>query len=710
MKFYFILKSSRALKLSCLLIVFLLLSGCTKNSNPTGDQGSLSDSSIKPKVIFTLPADKSVGPFDIYNPGSGSSRPSFVLQFNKLMSTYSLKVGAITCKGFDRPVVVILHLTSIPVIYDKAQSANRTGTTESVDTQHRSNKPESYDDVLEFDIFDSLTYETGYGGVQMRYAVGKTYTVTIDTSLEDINGNHLQTSYTFSFTPEPNFRVIYSFPAAGQTNVNILNGQYMEVMFNSPLQASALSQITITPTLKGKWSFYNGDSTVASFSSIDAMKYNTAYSIAIPAGVGDNYGHQLVSNYSSGFTTTPFQVQSVSPTDGSTNVSSTTEVYFSMTGGIDTSTIRSAFTISPSTTGTLYYSGNGPTDFYFMPAPGFAFNTKYTLTLSTALRATDGTYLSAPFSASFTTQAFQVTSTSPSDGSINVPSSQNIYVYLNGPIDTSTVRSAFSISPNIAGYFTDYYGSDYFEFTPYNGFSMGTNYTVSISTALKALNATPLPSDYTFSFSTQPFQITSCSPSNGTSDWPLNYSPISVYFNTLIDTASARAAFSINPNTSGYFSFYNYSGSPEFTFTPNNGFKLGTTYSVVISTAMKSLGGGNLSSPYTFSFSTVPFRVSISPTDGSTGVSRGTSIEVYCDAQYDTSTVRSAFSISPSVSGSLQFFGNSNYSPYFSFYPTNSTSFSANTKYTVTISTTLKAYDGTPLPQTYTSTFTTGSY
>lgn len=125
---------------------------------------------------------------------------------------------------------------------------------------------------------------------------------------------------------------------------------------------------------------------------------------------------------------------------------------------------------------------------------------------------------------------------------------------------------------------------------------------------------------------------------------------------------------------------------------------------------MKSRAGSSLASPYAFSFLTTPFQISIYPSDGSTGVSRGTQVQVDCNSKYDTSTVREAFSITPTVSGALQLSGNEYYYPSFVFFPTSNTSFAANTQYTVTVSTALKAIDGTSLPQTVTSTFTTGQY
>jgi len=692
----------RTIEVSFILIIPLFLSGCTQTSNPTTDEGNLSDPSIKPAVIFTLPANSATGPFDIYNPGSGSALPSFVVQFNKLMSTYSIVPGAITCKGFDQPVAVIPHSNEI-IIYvnSKEGSGKKKNASSEITSQgHRSDKPKAYNNILELDIVDS-EYATYASAPRMAYVLGKTYTITIDTSVQDINGNHLQTPYTFSFTPEPNFRVIESVPADNSKNVSITGGSSIGLLFNSPLQSGSASQLKLSPSPNGKWVIYSYDSTEAYFSTADTLLYNTTYTITAPASLKDNDGHQLGSNFSSSFTTTPFEVLSVNPANGSTGVSNNYSLSFAMSGPIDTSTLRSAFTISPGVAGYFSFYYSEPSYFYFTPTNGYAFNTKYTVTLSTGLKASNGTPLAAPYAMSFTTQSFEVSSTYPADGSTNWSSDQSITVYLSGPIDTSSVRSAFSISPSVAGFFSINPSS--FEFTPTNGFGMGTTYAVSVSTALKAQDGTHLQSPYNFSFSTQPFEVTYTDPSNGETNVSPNYT-INIEFNGSVDTSSIRQAFSTSPSVPGYFN--SYYGSPYFTFTPNVSFGMNKAITVTISTAMKSQNGSHLSSPYSFSFSTQPFQVTgIYPSNGSAGVSRNLyDIQISCSATIDTSTIRSAFSINPSVSGTLFFYnGNDN----FYFYPNRE--LSANTQYTVTVSSSLKAFDGTPLSQNYTSSFITGS-
>ncbi len=112
----------------------LFTAGCKDSLKTTvvsGGDGDLSNPSIQPQVVFTLPSSGSTGPFKVFNLGDGVALPSFVIQFNKLMSTYSIQTGTIICSGFDKPVRIALHSQSAYPVYKMGKVA-------------------AYDDVLEF--------------------------------------------------------------------------------------------------------------------------------------------------------------------------------------------------------------------------------------------------------------------------------------------------------------------------------------------------------------------------------------------------------------------------------------------------------------------------------------------------------------------------------------------------------------------------------
>ena len=472
---------------SCLTAT-VWLTGCEDNvvnNVITYERGSLTDPDIMPQVIFTIPASNSTGPFeDIFNAGNGYYYPHFIIQFNKLIthgvivvgpigessggdpSTSSSESGPITIEGFDEPAVVRLF-----DVYGA-----------------------EYSDIIAFRVYP----ENGYYS-PLPYQVGHTYTVTVDTSLEDINGNHPITPYRFSFTPEPFFRVVRVFPTDGVTDLSTTQS-YISITFNSTITASSLSLIQVQPGLQGTWKIGSDSSHVFLYPN-SFFNFNTTYSITVSQDAEDRFGNSLAGGFQSTFSTAPFEASPSWPQDGDIDVSPSTSISAQFTGYADTTTIRSAFAISPDIAGTLYPDATG---FVFYPLDGLLASTTYSVTLSPSLTAWDGTALTPPISWSFTTGQFGVTNSSPSDGEKNVSRWRWINVSCNSALDSVTVATAFSISPPIAGSISYYPTSTSFYFFPSAIFDSYQLYTVTISTSLRSARGDVLQEPYTFSFMTGP--------------------------------------------------------------------------------------------------------------------------------------------------------------------------------------------------------------
>jgi hypothetical protein len=130
-----------------------------------------------------------------------------------------------------------------------------------------------------------------------------------------------------------------------------------------------------------------------------------------------------------------------------------------------------------------------------------------TITVSVGENALDkdGVPLGTPFSFSFRTAPFGLTSTYPANADVFVSPSQRISLRFNSYVILSSVEQAFSISPSVSGTFS--YGGNYpYEnrnevvFYPSQPLSFNTKYTVTISTAAKDLNSIPLKEPHSFSF------------------------------------------------------------------------------------------------------------------------------------------------------------------------------------------------------------------
>jgi len=135
-----------------------------------------------------------------------------------------------------------------------------------------------------------------------------------------------------------------------------------------------------------------------------------------------------------------------------------------------------------------------------------------------------------------------------------------------------------------------------------------TTITVRVNSSARDLDGIPLGKDFSFSFRTAPFELTSTYPRNA----ELFVSPfqqISLYFNTYVIKSTVESAFSISPSISGAISYGGYSdyeNKNQINFSPSAAMAPNTKYTVTISTSAKDMYGVALKQPYSFSFVTRP--------------------------------------------------------------------------------------------------------
>lgn len=422
------------------------------------------------------------GPFAVYDRGDGIDKSHFVVRFNKLMSKFTVLPGTVVCTGFDRPVQVRLFQKYI-IIIDKAPVVSSANSGDNY-----------YSDLLAFSIYDSSNNYT-----KMDYRVGRTYTITLDSTIEDINGNRLGRPFSFSFTPEPYFRVVGFRPRDRSTDVDA--ELYPVIFFNSSVDQSINSSIQFAPAIYAGWQLSYYDSTIVTTAAPVLLKHSTAYTLTVQQDARDAAGRQVSQSYSTNFTTVSFRLLSSYPTDGM-NVRMNQEVGFNFSGVIDTGSVRGAFQISPIVSANFAIFNRS---FYFWARENLSPNTRYTVTLSTSLMAHDSTHIPRGANFSFTTAQPRVESTYPWNSDTNVVVTNNISINFSGAIDTSTVRTAISASPDFSRtyeVFQSPFSSNVLRIIPAPPLSANTTYTISISTALKLKGGWNIISPYSFSFKT----------------------------------------------------------------------------------------------------------------------------------------------------------------------------------------------------------------
>lgn len=243
-----------------LLITIAFIFSCEGPQGPTGPSGAdaLTDPSVKPKVIWTSPLDGQVGP--IMNFGN-----NITIRFNKIMDISTLYQS--------------LELLPSQTGYAWIDT-NWTGLT--------------FGDIAFIGVnSDSSTY----------WKIGQTYTFTVLPTLKDINGNSLSSPYSFSFTPEPYFRVTSTYPQNGSTKVDRYSP--IGISFNNRIDFQSFqSSISISPSIPGNWENYYSYNQV-SFSPTSELFPNIKYTITISTGMRDAQGRALPSTFTFSFTTGP---------------------------------------------------------------------------------------------------------------------------------------------------------------------------------------------------------------------------------------------------------------------------------------------------------------------------------------------------------------------------------------------------------------------
>lgn len=465
-----------------ILPLMILLSGCTKDNTVTtiGDEGSLLDPHVMPRVVATYPAESTTGPFNLYASSAEYLKPHFVIQFNKIINTLAFQQDWISIQGFDRPVSVrplryFCYYCKYPFLGKSSQSSD-----------------DILSNVLGFSVYDSSGYLNA-----MRYRIGQTYSVKVNAELEDFNENHLQQPYQFSFTPEPYFRFVSSSP--GDRETGVYPTEDVRVSFNSPVDATIFPSVHLVPSVAGQWSIQSDSSSVV-FQHFQPFPFNTLFTCAVDGDAKDVVGNQIHSASSLSFSTLPFKMTNTNPSGlGQFPLALTQFVSLYFSGSIDTGSVRGAFRIIPDD-GIVLQPFSA--DITFGPSAEWRPNTAYTVTLSTNLKADDGTHLASPVSISFTTDRFRVSGTYPNNGSIGVDRGTETDVYFTTAIDTGSVRRNFSINPNIAGYLYLYPSASWFGFRPITQFAADTTYTVTIAGSLRSMSGYTIGSPFTFSFRT----------------------------------------------------------------------------------------------------------------------------------------------------------------------------------------------------------------
>jgi hypothetical protein len=378
--------------------------------------------------------------------------------------------------------------------------------------------------------------------------------------------------------------------------------------FDRPVLVRPLLRYYYYPLRKTSQSSDEILTNVVGFSVFDSLgsqglkqyRLGQTYTVTANAALEDFNENHLQQPYQFSFTPEPyFRFLSSSPRDGEQSVRPWSTLSISFNSPINANLFSSLQMVPPVPGRWFILDDSSSADFQH-PRP-FPFNTSITVSVNAGAVDGEGHLIHSPASFTFKTKPFEVTGTYPQQlGQFPLGLTQAVQINFSGPIDTSTVRNAFSISPDVGISLIPY--SEVIFFRPSGEFKANTAYIVTLGTGLQGDDGTPLTTPVSLSFTTDRFHMSGTNPSNG-SDGVDRGTVIYVYFNSLIDTGSVRSSFSVTPSTAGTFDF-DTPPTDRFGFRPNTHLAAYTIYTVTISGAMRSGGGNTLGSPNEFSFGT----------------------------------------------------------------------------------------------------------
>ena len=511
------------------------------------------------------------------------------------------------------------------------------------------------------------------------------YTATVQggiSGVKDLAGNALANDHIWSFTTvavDNTAPIITSvLPLNGASTVSV--GTTVTANFSEAIDASTVS--TSTFELRNSANILIGAAVHTSGSQViltpsAALAGSAVYTATVQggaSGIKDVAGNALAEDYSWSFTTVdvdniPPAVTSVSPVNGTTGVSTNTTVIANFSEAINASTVTgSSFQLRDAGNnligGTLNTSS---AQVIFTPSSALTGLTVYTSTIqggTSGVKDLAGNALVNDYVWSFTTVTVDntpptVTSVSPANGTTGVSTGANVIANFSEAINASTVTTTtFQLRDAGNNLIPASVSTSSGQITldPTSTLTGSTVYTATITggaSGVKDLAGNALASNYSWSFTTvsvdiTPPTVTSVSPANGTTGVSTGANVIANFSETINASTVTITTFQLRDAGNNLIPASVSTSSGQVTLDPTSTLTGSTVYTATITggaSGVKDLAGNALASNYSWSFTTVsvdntpPTVTSVSPANGTTGVSTGTNVIANFSEAINASTV-----------------------------------------------------------------------
>jgi hypothetical protein len=266
---------------------------------------------------------------------------------------------------------------------------------------------------------------------------------------------------------------------------------------------------TVTDTGSGidtlSWSLTSGPGLIifgdpqAEDTTIRAASTGSTYYIRLTAT--DNAGNSAWDEFVLEWDSKPPTITGVTPTGENKSIASAISISFSEE--MNTTSVESAFAISPTVTGTFSWSGNTMT---FTPTSDLAYETEYAITITTGAKDLMGNALELAYDWQYTTE-IEVDLTAPTVASVSlsgkdVEVTNKVVITFSEEMNHTSVEDAVSISPSVEILDYSWMGNK-LTISFATDLEPGTDYTVSVGTDAEDEAGNALEEPYTEQFSTE---------------------------------------------------------------------------------------------------------------------------------------------------------------------------------------------------------------
>ena len=416
--------------------------------------------------------------------------------------------------------------TDISVTFSEAMNESSINTSTFVVTTGSTtvSGSVSYDSrtlTATFNPSSSLSYSTAY-------------TVTLDSAVEDLAENSLESDYSWSFTSES--APDTTPPEVSGTSIpngaaDVAVSSIISATFSEELDSNSVSTSTVLlydgyTQVSGTVS-YNASTNTAVFTPYDSLSYDTAYTAQVTTGVCDVAGNYMSGTYSWSFITSdtpdtaPPTVVSTSIGNGAADINVDVAISASFNEILNSGTVtESTFMLYSGSTqvnGTVTYD-SGASTATFTPSALLENGTYYTAELTTGIEDLAGNNLERRYSWSFTTAGSgtgddttppAVVSTSIADGETDVATDESLSITFSEAMNADTINSStFYMYSGFIGIFRVSASVSYDAATntavlnPGRPLSSGRSYNVVITTGVEDVAGNNMESAYTMSFRT----------------------------------------------------------------------------------------------------------------------------------------------------------------------------------------------------------------